>query len=77
MHCCTLRHALTELGGDGRAGEELAELLATGCGVHDAGEGLARMLSPAMLQRVLQMEADTAVQVLWNEQQQRQQQRAV
>ena len=40
---------------------------------HEAG--LVSVLSPAMLQAVLQTESETGVQVLWNEQQQRQRQR--
>ena len=71
MHCSALRHALVSLGGDGHAGEELVELLAAGPEVDDSsgGGGLASVLSPAMLQSLLQEEAATTVRAMWNAQQ--------
>jgi hypothetical protein len=71
LRCASLRQALVDLGCDGSDGQDLLELL---CGVGggeggegggDAGAGdLLGVLSQGMLQRVLQMEADTAVAVM-------------
>ncbi len=59
-----LRRALVDLGGDGRDGEAIVELLAA-AGDGAAELGLVKGLSRSMLQRVLQMEADTAIAVLY------------
>lgn len=64
MHCSALRRALAALGGDGSAGEELVELLAGS----EGGQGLAGLVSPAMLREVLRAEADTAVLAMRNAQ---------
>lgn len=62
LHASALRHALAALGGDGAAGEELVELLAG----EGSADGLARVLSPAMLQQVLRAEGDTVLCALAN-----------
>ncbi len=60
LRCCALRHAMVSLGDDGSAGGELVALLAGA----EGGAPLMEVLSPSMLEQVLRMEADTAVESL-------------
>eukprot|EP00955_Chlamydomonas_euryale_P090777 364570-Chlamydomonas_euryale.AAC.1 len=76
LRCASLRQALVDLGGDGADGTELVELLSgadaasNGAdmdgvgGSVDGGSELRAVLSTGMLQRVLQIEADTVVAIL-------------
>lgn len=70
LRCFSLRRSLVELGGDGGDGGRLVELLA-GAGEDGAAElGLLETLSAPMLAATLGAEADTAVAVMYREQQQ-------
>lgn len=76
LRCSCLRQALVALGGDGSDGEQLVRMLASS-GVEDepgSGPGtlahgsLLEVLSQAMLQQVLKLEADTLVAVMQQQQ---------
>ena len=69
LRCFNLRRSLLQLGGDGGDGSCLVELLA-GAGEDGAAElALLETLSPPMLAAALGAEADTAVAVMYREQQ--------
>lgn len=73
LRCSRLRQALVALGGDGSDGEQLVRMLASSGAHEEAGAALARgslleVLSRAMLQQVLMLEADTLVAVMQQQQ---------
>ncbi|GAX83501.1 hypothetical protein CEUSTIGMA_g10926.t1 [Chlamydomonas eustigma] len=64
LGCSKLRRSLVHLGGHGNDGEQILDLLAGGG--QDAG--LVEVLSKPMLQKFLEMEADTSIGILYKRQ---------